>query len=52
MNNKNKQVMLVRALLVCLLLAGVLFWGSAASAQNNTIFGLNVYVSLLSGKVA
>jgi Malectin domain/Fibronectin type III domain len=44
MNNNTNQAVLVLRLFFCLMVLVLLSWASPALAQNNTIFGPNVYV--------
>ena len=52
MNNRRNQAILVRSLFFCLMLVTLLSWTSSAFAQNNTIFGPNVYVFTTSNSVS
>lgn len=52
MNNRRNQAILVRPLFFCLMLVTLLLWISSAFAQNNTIFGPNVYVFTTSNSVS
>ena len=52
MNNRRNQTILVRPLFFCLMFVTLLSWTSSAFAQNNTIFGPNVYVFTTSNSVS
>ena len=50
--NRATRLKLVSRLPFCLMLLILLFWPHSASAQNNTIFGPNVYVFTPSNSVS